>query len=292
MRKLFLFLLLLPAVLWAKDLHEGDTLWLNDQMNMVKSADATRYGYVKQVDTVSNVATVHLFTLGDKRLIAIRHVVATGKGAGLRKGKQIYFDENGKTQSMEVYTLVNDELKGKVRNRLAAETILYPDGKTKEELTISYEMIKGKEHSTTDRKCFYPDGALQYEEHADGEELKTVYYKPNGKVTKHPKEKIPPYMTMPDFPGGQEALFEFLTKEVRYPAEAQENGKEGRVIVQFVVATDGKIEEVKVVRSGGDPSLDREAVRVVSAMPKWFPGKKRGVPTRVKYTVPVNFRLD
>ena len=97
---------------------------------------------------------------------------------------------------------------------------------------------------------------------------------------------------MPEFPGGQQALFKYLSENVKYPVIAQENGIQGRVICQFVVNKDGSIVEVEVVRSGGDSSLDKEAVRVIKSMPKWKPGQQRGKPVRVKYTVPVNFKLQ
>ncbi|MBQ7531045.1 MAG: energy transducer TonB [Paludibacteraceae bacterium] len=98
--------------------------------------------------------------------------------------------------------------------------------------------------------------------------------------------------TMPEFPGGQQALFKYLSENVKYPVIAQENGIQGRVICQFVVNKDGSIVDVEVVRSGGDASLDKEAVRVIKSMPKWKPGKQRGKAVRVKYTVPVSFRLQ
>ena len=98
--------------------------------------------------------------------------------------------------------------------------------------------------------------------------------------------------TMPEFPSGQQALFKYLSENVKYPVIAQENGIQGRVICQFVVNKDGSIVDVEVVRSGGDPSLDKEAVRVIKSMPKWKPGKQRGKAVRVKYTVPVNFKLQ
>lgn len=98
--------------------------------------------------------------------------------------------------------------------------------------------------------------------------------------------------TMPEFPGGQQQLFKFLSENVKYPVIAQENGIQGRVICQFVVNKDGSIVDVEVVRSGGDASLDKEAVRVIKSMPKWNPGKQRGKAVRVKYTVPVNFKLQ
>ncbi len=96
---------------------------------------------------------------------------------------------------------------------------------------------------------------------------------------------------MPSFPGGDAALFKFLNDNVKYPVIAQENGVQGRVICQFVVNRDGSIVDVEVVRSV-DPSLDKEAIRVIKSMPKWSPGQQRGKPVRVKYTLPVNFKLQ
>ena len=96
---------------------------------------------------------------------------------------------------------------------------------------------------------------------------------------------------MPQFPGGPSALFEYLSKNIKYPVVAEENGVQGRVIVTFVVERDGSITDVKVVKSV-DPSLDKEAQRVVKSMPHWIPGKQNGSAVRVKYTVPVTFRLQ
>ena len=96
---------------------------------------------------------------------------------------------------------------------------------------------------------------------------------------------------MPSFPGGQGALMQWLASNIKYPVVAEENGVQGRVVCTFVVERDGSITDVKVVR-GVDPSLDKEAVRVLKAMPKWIPGKQNGSAVRVKYTVPVTFRLQ
>ena len=96
---------------------------------------------------------------------------------------------------------------------------------------------------------------------------------------------------MPSFPGGNEALMKFLQENVKYPVVAQENGVQGRVVVSFVVERDGSITDVKVVRSV-DPSLDKEATRVVKSMPHWIPGKQNGAAVRVKYNVPVSVRLQ
>lgn len=95
----------------------------------------------------------------------------------------------------------------------------------------------------------------------------------------------------PSFPGGQGALMAWLRDNIKYPVVAAENGIEGRVIVQFVVGKNGSISNVKVVKSI-DPSLDREAVRVVSSMPSWTPGKQNGTSVNVRYTLPVTFKLQ
>ena len=96
---------------------------------------------------------------------------------------------------------------------------------------------------------------------------------------------------MPEFPGGMAECLKFLAKNIKYPTIAQENGVQGRVIVQFVVNSDGTIVDPVVMRSV-DPYLDKEALRVIKMMPKWKPGKQRGKAVRVKYTVPVTFKLQ
>ena len=94
---------------------------------------------------------------------------------------------------------------------------------------------------------------------------------------------------MPQFPGG--SVQKWIAKNVKCPMIAQENNIQGKVFVQFVIEKDGSVSDVKVARSV-DPSLDKEAIRVVKAMPKWKPGKQRGKPVRVSYTVPINFQLQ
>ena len=96
----------------------------------------------------------------------------------------------------------------------------------------------------------------------------------------------------PAFPGGTYAMYKYLADNIKYPADAKAAGKEGRVIVQFVVRKDGSVSDVSVVRSVGNVSLDNEAVRVVSSMPKWNPGTQGGKPVNVQYTLPVQFKLS
>lgn len=96
---------------------------------------------------------------------------------------------------------------------------------------------------------------------------------------------------MPEFPGGMEALMQFMSKNMKYPDEATKAGQEGRVIVSFVVEADGRVTNAKVVRSVA-PLLDAEALRVIGLMPRWEPGRQNGEAVRVKYTIPVTFRLQ
>jgi protein TonB len=113
------------------------------------------------------------------------------------------------------------------------------------------------------------------------------------KVKETPQEKVIFQVVeeMPEFPGGMAECMKWLGKNIKYPTISQENGVQGRVIIQFVVNRDGSIVDAQVAR-GVDPYLDKEALRVVGLMPKWKPGKQRGKEVRVKYTLPVMFRLQ
>jgi protein TonB len=137
-------------------------------------------------------------------------------------------------------------------------------------------------------------GAIDYDKGSDEAEH---VLKVNEKVV----DEVPPKVEetkvfdvveqMPQFKGGDAALMEYLNKNIKYPVIAEENGIQGRVVTTFVVERDGSITDVKVIKSV-DPSLDKEAVRVVKSMPKWNPGKQNGSAVRVKFTLPVTFRLQ
>lgn len=96
---------------------------------------------------------------------------------------------------------------------------------------------------------------------------------------------------MPEFPGGMNSLLDYIAKNIKYPEEAQQKGIKGRVILQFIVNTDGSLSDFKIIR-GVDPQLDAEALRVVKSMPKWTPGKDKGKVVPVYYTVPISFGLQ
>lgn len=96
---------------------------------------------------------------------------------------------------------------------------------------------------------------------------------------------------MPEFPGGMAALMKYLKENINYPRISRENGSQGKAFINFVVNTDGSIQDIEVLRSSSDPYLDKEALRVVGGMPKWNPGKQAGKAVRVRFTLPVTFRL-
>jgi periplasmic protein TonB len=97
--------------------------------------------------------------------------------------------------------------------------------------------------------------------------------------------------SMPEYPGGEPALYQFLSENIKYPQMAKESGIQGRVFVTFVVERDGRVTDVRVLRGIGG-GCDEEAIRVVQSMPKWTPGKQRGKSVRVQYNLPVKFTLQ
>ena len=126
---------------------------------------------------------------------------------------------------------------------------------------------------------------------AEGEVLKAKEVVVDEKPKEEETKVFDVVEQMPSFPGGDAELMKYLNSHIKYPVVAEENGIQGRVIATFVVERDGSISDVKVVKSV-DPSLDKEAIRVLKSMPKWIPGKQNGSAVRVKYTVPVTFRLQ
>lgn len=127
------------------------------------------------------------------------------------------------------------------------------------------------------------------------DENTAIYALPLFDNTKDKKDEEEPIFVvaeeMPEFPGGERALLNFLSQNIKYPSIAAETGIEGKVIVNFIVNTDGSISGARVIRSV-DQSLDKETLRVVGSMPRWNPGKQSGKLVRVTYSVPINFILQ
>ena len=163
--------------------------------------------------------------------------------------------------------------------------VIKKDSEVKEEDEIKLEEV---EKSNKAIGSFTVEG----NDEVGGEVLKAKEDIKAPEPPKHEENKIFTVVEqMPMYPGGDAALMGYLRDNIHYPTVAAENGVQGRVVVGFVVERDGSITDVKVLRSV-DPSLDREAMRVVKSMPRWTPGKQNGSAVRVKYQVPVTFRLQ
>ena len=116
-------------------------------------------------------------------------------------------------------------------------------------------------------------------------------YGPNDIEEPDDMDILPIAEQQPEFPGGQTALMAFIKKNLRYPAFAAENGIQGKAVLAFVVEKDGSIAGIEIMRSPAE-ELSKEAIRVVQQMPKWKPGKQHGKPVRVKFVLPITFRLS
>ena len=140
--------------------------------------------------------------------------------------------------------------------------------------------------ATQDDLSNKPNTEAPAEEEIKVEEVKTQVIEQEA-----PKEIFTVVEEQPTYPGGDEARIKFLQENMKYPEEAKELGVQGKVFVTFVVEVDGSITDVRVLRGIGS-GCDDEAIRVVKSMPKWVPGKQRGVPVRVQFNLPINFKLQ
>ena len=147
-----------------------------------------------------------------------------------------------------------------------------------------------KESTLSDEKEDTEENLREWD-NAECEVLKAKEVIATESIRPNPKKVYDVVEQMPSFPGGMKAMMEYLDKNIKYPVSAQKNLIEGRVILQFIVDEKGNLSDVKVARSV-EPSLDAEAVRVVKAMPRWNPGTQQGKAVKVRYTLPVTFRLN
>ena len=194
--------------------------------------------------------------------------------------------KEAKVEKKEIIKTEPEKVVEKVKSSVKfTAPVIKKDSEVKEEDEIKLEEV---EKSNKAIGSFTVEG----NDEVGGEVLKA---KEDIKAPEPPKQEENKIFTvveqMPMYPGGDAALMQYLSSNIHYPAVAAENGVQGRVVVGFVVERDGSITDVNVIRSV-DPSLDREAVRVVKNMPRWTPGKQNGSAVRVKYQVPVTFRLQ
>ena len=238
-----------------------------------------------------------LSTVGAQRLsvVSFRHKVTTSVGAGNRR-----LDANNKPTALVKVQVMDDISKvtdayhvGNIEKKTSVEKWIFFLSGTKR-LTLHFEHHYPLEVNLSDWGIDELVGNHVYE----------LLLEPKGESepdVSHVTEPVPQTSDdtkvfdfvdqMPSFPGGTSSLIQYLSTQIKYPVVAEENGIEGKVIVSFIVNTDGSITDVRVARSV-DPSLDKEAVRVIRSMPKWKPGMQKGKVVRVRYTVPVTFRLQ
>lgn len=194
--------------------------------------------------------------------------------------------KEAKVEKKEIIKTEPEKVVEKVKSSVKfTAPVIKKDSEVKEEDEIKLEEV---EKSNKAIGSFTVEG----NDEVGGEVLKAKDEIKAPEPPKHEENKIFTVVEqMPMYPGGDAALMQYLISNIHYPAVAAENGVQGRVVVGFVVERDGSITDVNVMRSV-DPSLDREAVRVVKNMPRWTPGKQNGSAVRVKYQVPVTFRLQ
>ncbi len=194
--------------------------------------------------------------------------------------------KEAKVEKKEIIKTEPEKVVEKVKSSVKfTAPVIKKDNEVKEEDEIKLEEV---EKSNKSIGSFNVEG----NDEVGGEVLKAKEEIKAPEPPKHEENKIFTVVEqMPMYPGGDAALMQYLSSNIKYPTVAAENGVQGRVVVGFVVEKDGSITDVNVMRSV-DPSLDREAMRVVKNMPRWTPGKQNGSAVRVKYQVPVMFRLQ
>ena len=195
--------------------------------------------------------------------------------------------KEAKVEKKEVVKVEPEKVVEKVKSSIKfTAPVIKKDNEVKDDEEIDLQKV---ENTNTTIGAF----DVQGNDEVGGEVLKAKEEIAQPEPPKHEEENkvFDVVEQMPSFPGGMPALMQWLSQNIKYPVIAAENGVQGRVIVQFVVEKDGSVTDVHVAKSV-DPSLDKEATRVVKAMPMWNPGKQNGSAVRVKYTVPVMFKLQ
>jgi TonB family protein len=267
-----------------------DTIFFNAGGNICFNEDAT---------------TIRIRQIGDTIYIK-DYIVKTGKlemeGAFLdlqgrqRVGKFVGYHENGQVRYQKYYEQF--KLQGNYvefhKNGKKLIEGQYFQGNKKGEWR-EYDSLENlyaldnyvKDKLSGESFTYYPGGQLKRKEfYVDGEAEEKQCFTLDGKDTTYF-----PRFEMPNFPGGEEELYKFLAKNIQYPGQAREKGIEGKVILNFVVSTEGVLEDITIVYSP-DELFSKESLRVIKAMPNWTPGKEEGKIVRVKFTLPIRFKLN
>lgn len=230
-----------------------------------------RYIYFTDMDTDKYMNGDFRMELNDDKDSLIGHFIATRN----RNTVPVSFGKSDEISVEEVVKNTSDTGRNNKRNKKESTTV-------KEEETFS--TVNSEETEVTESDV----QSAPATHHETAEQPK----QPSNEV-KHGNDNNEPVAVaemMPSFPGGDAALFKYLGQHINYPADAQEAGIQGRVLVRFTVDKDGAIRNARVTK-GVHPSLDREALRVVNSMPHWIPGKQDGKPVAVFFSLPITFRL-
>ena len=216
------------------------------------------------------------------------YVVQSGRDYA---GKQILYRPDGTIERERNYEVYRDSIKETRASILTEETLYYPNGSVQEKVTIHYggPFVPPKDY---ERTIYYPTGEIQYHEVWKQSKYTEMYYGVDGEKTENPDTLFEHFFVMPEFPGGQQELFRYLSENVKFPSICSEIDFQGRTLVECMVGKDGVFRNIVILRSSGLSLWDKEALRVVKTMPAWNPGTIRGKPVEVRYIVPISFKIQ
>lgn len=254
------------TILLSIVLHVGDSLYVNDS-RLSEKENAQQIAVVERLDTVIEF---RLFNLPDHSPYGLERF-SEWKGRNYtRTGWQDYYDKDGNLSEREYYN------RGGHRE---TKEVYYKNGGS---LRLRYTYKR--EHVELNQ--YYEDGSLKRQEIQQSNKTTGKCFTESGAQL-----KFTPFAVQPQFPGGKDAMYAYLDKNIKYPRECRKTHAEGRAIVGFTITEHGTVRDVKILRSTGNDFLDNEAVRLVQEMPRWTPGTEDGYNTDMRQTVSVFFKV-
>lgn len=265
MKTLLLLLTLSFCFAFSNSVAQTDTIYFNKDLDTCVKNEAYYTRILKK--DLKDIAVVDYYQNGKIRMTGTYDIDSPKNKQGYFK----YFDEDGFIDAEGNY--LNNKADG-----------LHKNYKAKGTLWLEEEMINGKHNGVL--KTYFLSGAIKRIEHYNnGEFIDGKCFATTGMDT-----TFYPYEEMPEFIGGEAALYKFLVRNVKYPKAARKAHVEGKVYVRFVVDSDGRVTDLKI-KNQGNKYLDEEAMRVVGSLPKWKPGKIEGVKIQVHFSIPIKFVL-
>lgn len=232
-----------------------DTLYYDQHFDPAPDPASAQFMQIVNCDPQDSIRCVVMTFNAQRTLIAVMKYANYPEH--ILHGRCSFWYENGRLCQEAIYR--NDKKQG-------IETVYYPNGQLKRKLVWDNDTI-------VSGAFFQEDGS------------------PRTEVFQEELWKSEEWQTPPKYPGGGDSLLYFLAKTIKYPEAARENNIQGIVIASFVVERKGTISDIQIVESVS-PEIDKETIRVLKKMPRWEPGRINGIPIRVRYTVPVRFRLE